>query len=85
MAQMESPQQYGWICPKCGAVMSPWFHTCVNCLGSTSTNITSCASTSPFDQKEEMEYERLEETETALAAERPQNIWSLFVQRGWSD
>lgn len=27
-----SPVMYGWICPKCGAVMSPTTR-CVNCVG----------------------------------------------------
>lgn len=26
---------YGWVCPKCGAVMSPWASYCINCHGST--------------------------------------------------
>ena len=25
------PQQYGWVCPKCGAVMSPSQNTCPYC------------------------------------------------------
>ena len=25
--------QYGWKCPICGAVMSPWMSTCINCRG----------------------------------------------------
>jgi len=25
------PVMTGWVCPKCGAVMSPWQSTCVNC------------------------------------------------------
>ena len=26
---------YGWVCPKCGAVMSPWASYCINCHGNT--------------------------------------------------
>lgn len=27
--------QQGWVCPKCGAVMSPYERSCVNCKGIT--------------------------------------------------
>jgi hypothetical protein len=27
------PISVGWVCPKCGAVMSPWQVACVNCRG----------------------------------------------------
>lgn len=27
--------QHGWVCPQCGAVMSPWTSVCVNCHGNT--------------------------------------------------
>ena len=33
MNMMETPAQYGWICPKCGAVMAPYAQVCVNCDG----------------------------------------------------
>ena len=35
---------YGWICPKCGAVMSPYQEFCVKCSGSF--NLTCIANTS---------------------------------------
>ena len=28
-----SNELYGWICPKCGAVLSPWTSSCINCRG----------------------------------------------------
>ena len=34
-----SPQQ-GWQCPVCGAVMSPWTSTCINCHGNWNYSVT---------------------------------------------
>ena len=28
-----NPNNYGWICPKCGQVMAPWYPTCTKCSG----------------------------------------------------
>ena len=33
--------QYGWICPKCGAVMAPFVSTCINCHGNQYSEITT--------------------------------------------
>ena len=32
---LEEPRiwQQGWVCPKCGAVMSPYERSCINCKG----------------------------------------------------
>ena len=30
----------GWQCPKCGAVMSPWQSSCINCNGYSQWTIT---------------------------------------------
>ena len=35
---------YGWLCPKCGAVMSPYQEFCVKCSGSF--DLTCIANTS---------------------------------------
>lgn len=29
--------QYGWICPRCNAVMAPWQGWCLNCKSQTAT------------------------------------------------
>lgn len=34
-----TPMVFGWICPKCGAVMSPTQVCCVNCSGTV--NVTT--------------------------------------------
>ena len=31
----------GWVCPKCGAVMSPTTSVCVNCRGFTEVSIST--------------------------------------------
>ena len=38
------PQQYGWICPKCGKVYSPWTSQCF-CCGGGSWTITCNSGT----------------------------------------
>ena len=32
ISNYEPPKQYGWVCPKCGAVMSPYQHSCIYCI-----------------------------------------------------
>lgn len=32
ISNYEPPKQYGWVCPKCGAVMSPYQQTCIYCI-----------------------------------------------------
>ena len=44
---IETPAQYGWICPQCGAVWAPWQAQCLNCLGSRTTFATGM-STEPW-------------------------------------
>ena len=33
MITMEAPHQYGWICPQCHRVYSPWQSQCLYCGG----------------------------------------------------
>ena len=42
-----SPGLYGWICPKCGAVMSPYTDCCPNCTKRDFEITCSTSSTSP--------------------------------------
>lgn len=46
-----TPMQYGWICPKCGAVMSPWTDFCPNCTNRNFelTYSSNAAHNSNFD------------------------------------
>lgn len=37
----------GWRCPQCGAVMSPFVRSCVNCIGKTVPVIVSPDTTAP--------------------------------------
>jgi len=32
ISNYEPPKQYGWVCPKCGAVMSPYQQSCIYCV-----------------------------------------------------
>lgn len=32
--------EQGWVCPKCGAVMSPRERSCINCTGNKNTQFT---------------------------------------------
>lgn len=39
----------GWVCPKCGAVMSPRESVCVNCRGDFVSNVTTSTGTDIVD------------------------------------
>ena len=34
-------REYGWECPKCGAVMAPSEHSCINCKGQPQVTISA--------------------------------------------
>jgi hypothetical protein len=34
---MNKNVNYGWVCPVCGAVMSPYTFSCINCSGTDET------------------------------------------------
>lgn len=34
-------REYGWECPKCGAVMAPSERSCINCKGQPKVTITT--------------------------------------------
>ena len=46
----EKPEiRYGWVCPKCGAVMAPHVSVCVNCSGNQIISInTNTGTISPY-------------------------------------
>lgn len=41
----------GWVCPKCGAVMSPTTSFCRNCKGESGTYVSTGIGTNNFDLK----------------------------------
>lgn len=41
---------YGWICPKCGAVMAPFVSTCINCRGNQYSEITTSIQSNDLDK-----------------------------------
>jgi hypothetical protein len=42
--------QYGWICPKCGAVMAPFVSICINCRGNYNSEITTNIQINDLDK-----------------------------------
>lgn len=59
---MQFKGQYGWVCPVCGRVLSPWTPECP-CKGnpqwttSTGTSITSTTSTPPTESTTECTFD----------------------------
>lgn len=37
-----APQAYGWVCPKCGRVYSPYTTMCIYCGGNSNTVPITC-------------------------------------------
>ena len=35
----DPPTQYGWVCPKCGAVWAPWQQQCLQCGNNTTWTV----------------------------------------------
>ena len=49
-AESASWGNYGWICPKCGAVMAPFVNACINCRGNCYSEITTSTQTNDIEK-----------------------------------
>lgn len=57
---------YGWICPKCGAVMAPFVSTCINCRGNYINEITT---NTPTEFEKSLQQELWKYSGTGIAPE----------------